>query len=58
MNDKLPKWVPYVAAAAGIIAIIKYFEEKPHLEAARRIANLDEEIKKIELAKLKASVDF
>jgi len=58
MPTKIPIWVPIIAAAASVIAIIKYFEEKPHREAAKRIAHLDEEIKKLELAKLKESANF
>lgn len=57
MVTKVPIWVPILAAGAGLVAILNYIEGKTHRETQRRIAIIDEEIKKHQLEALRKSIN-
>lgn len=54
LKDK--KWqlvLAGIAALGGIIAVVRYFEDKEHRKTQRRIAELEEQLKREQLRKIK-----
>ena len=53
---KFNKWqiaLAALAALGGVIAVVKYFEDKDHRATQHRIADLEEQLKREQLRKIK-----
>jgi len=55
-NKNLPLILGAIGALAGVIAAIKYFEDKDHRETIARVSKLEEEIKREQLRKIKTGL--
>jgi predicted negative regulator of RcsB-dependent stress response len=51
-DKRLPLVLGAIAALGGLIAFVKYFEDKEHREVQKRVTKLEEAIKREQLKKI------